>query len=110
MKPQRIQLSRKAGFNLQAVSQALNGLPAVNCARPSRWGNPHRVGWCPVCGVVHKQSEAVAEFRAEVTAATFEARLVREGVQEHMRGKNLGCYCKPEQPCHCDVLLEIANS
>lgn len=38
--PQRIQLSRRKGFNLQAVSVALNGLPAVNVARPSRFGNP----------------------------------------------------------------------
>ena len=27
-RPQRMQLSRKAGFNLQAESLALNGLPA----------------------------------------------------------------------------------
>lgn len=26
-----------------------------------------------------------------------------------LRGKNLGCWCKPETPCHADVLLELAN-
>lgn len=30
--PQRIQLSRKKGFNLQKASLKLNSLPAVNCA------------------------------------------------------------------------------
>jgi hypothetical protein len=28
----------------------------------------------------------------------------------HLRGKNLACWCKPGQPCHADVLLEIANA
>jgi hypothetical protein len=26
-----------------------------------------------------------------------------------LRGKNLACWCKPDQPCHADVLLELAN-
>jgi hypothetical protein len=26
-----------------------------------------------------------------------------------LRGKNLACWCKLDQPCHADVLLEIAN-
>lgn len=40
MRPVRLQLSRKRGFNLQALSLATNGLPAVNVARPTRFGNP----------------------------------------------------------------------
>lgn len=24
-------------------------------------------------------------------------------------GRNLACWCKPDQPCHADVLLKIAN-
>jgi hypothetical protein len=27
-----------------------------------------------------------------------------------LRGKNLACWCKPRDPCHGDVLLEIANA
>ena len=26
-----------------------------------------------------------------------------------LRGKNLACWCTLDQPCHADVLLEIAN-
>lgn len=37
-KPVRLQLSRKKGFNLQRHSLAANGLPAINVARPNRWG------------------------------------------------------------------------
>ena len=27
-----------------------------------------------------------------------------------LRGKNLACWCKPGEPCHADVLLELANA
>lgn len=27
-----------------------------------------------------------------------------------LRGKNLACWCPEGQPCHADVLLEVANS
>lgn len=27
-----------------------------------------------------------------------------------LRGKNLACFCKPDEPCHADVLLELANA
>lgn len=26
-----------------------------------------------------------------------------------LRGKNLACWCPLDQPCHADILLEIAN-
>lgn len=26
-----------------------------------------------------------------------------------LRGKNLACWCPLDQPCHADVLLELAN-
>jgi hypothetical protein len=28
---------------------------------------------------------------------------------EDLRGKNLYCFCGPEEKCHADVLLELAN-
>jgi hypothetical protein len=31
-------------------------------------------------------------------------------IQEALRGKNLACFCALDQPCHADVLLEIANA
>ena len=36
MKPVRLQISRRKGFDLQALSIATNGLPAVNVARHCR--------------------------------------------------------------------------
>lgn len=99
----RLQLSRKKGFDLQARSRATNGLRAVNVARPSRWGNPHLVGYCPECWECHTREEAVSKFRDQIVASklpyTFQA----------LRGKNLACWCKSGELCHADVLLELAN-
>jgi hypothetical protein len=32
-----------------------------------------------------------------------------EEIQRELRGKNLMCFCKESDPCHGDILLEIAN-
>jgi hypothetical protein len=95
--PVRLQLSRRAGFDLQKLSREANGLPAVNVARPSRWGNPYRI----------------AEYGREAAVALFADSLKRgEAVLkadlEFLRGKNLACWCAPGQACHADVLLAVA--
>jgi hypothetical protein len=33
----------------------------------------------------------------------------REDIRATLRGKNLMCWCPLDQPCHADVLLELAN-
>src|SRR5262249_14452263 len=43
VKPQRLHLSRKRGFDLQATSKALYGLPAKLVTRPGKWGNPFTI-------------------------------------------------------------------
>jgi len=118
-KPQRIQLSRKAGFRLQEVSLALNGLPAVNVARPSLWGNPYRVSHIgsgayvtsdPLGSILHRglRSECMA------VAVQFHRSMIERGGQTRealatLRGKNLGCWCAIGGPCHAAVLLDLAN-
>jgi len=113
IKPIRLQLSRAAGFNLQALSQETNGLPAVNVARPGFWGNPFVVNSKAVSGkhvfgatyqAVPSPAEAVARFREWLPrSADRMARI------EQLRGRNLACWCRPGEPCHADILLEIAN-
>ena len=34
----------------------------------------------------------------------------KETIIAALRGKDLGCWCKIGEPCHADVLLEIANA
>lgn len=103
-RPVRLQLNRRAGFNLQQLSHATNGLEAVNVARPGKWGNPHRVGWCFVCGTIHTLEQAIAEFVAETNDDFLQAK-----ISNALRGKNLGCWCRLDHPCHANRLLKIAN-
>jgi hypothetical protein len=57
---------------------------AVVVSRPSKWGNPFVVG--------------VGGVRDRALAARRE-----------LAGKDLACWCPLDQPCHADVLLELAN-
>lgn len=98
-RPVRIQLSRKAGFNLQAVSLALNGLPAVNCARPGKWGNKNKKTGDQTNHYV------VACFRDDLRD---NPKWLAEAWVA-LRGKNLACFCKLDEECHCDVWLEAVN-
>lgn len=123
-KPVRLQLSRKRGFNLQALSLATNGLPAVNVARPSKWGNPFVVH--------HPGSYLEKPMRPEMAVSSFKSLIRKEGgwfpvplpwpkgkipkqytsvddVRCELAGHNLACWCKPGSPCHADVLLDLAN-
>ena len=106
-KPQRIQLSRRKGWRLQDHSLALNGLPARAVTRPGIYGNPHRVGRDGTA------EECVAKYRADIeTVLNGEIGLhkaVIVALLRDIRGKNLGCYCSPDAPCHADVLLDLAN-
>lgn len=118
--PVRLTLSRKKGFNLQALSLATNGLPAVNVARPTKWGNPFTVASAIEVGYAKDADRArifvVDCFRhwlagsdrdwmgdlAEERRSQFLANM------HTLRGKNLACWCK-DGPCHADVLLKICE-
>jgi hypothetical protein len=69
--------------------------------RPSRWGNPFRVGLDAAT-----PAEAVALFREHLNQ---HPDLVELGRRE-LRGFDLGCTCPLDQPCHADVWLELANA
>jgi hypothetical protein len=98
MMPVRFQLSRRKGWKMPPGT--------VNVARPGKYGNPHRVGFCPVCGVEHTREEAIAEFRAEIEASPeWQAR-----IREQLAGKNVACWCHLNEACHGDVLVEVANA
>lgn len=128
-RPVRLQLSRAKGFNLQALSITTNGLPAVNCARPSKYGNPFWVineeGWpwitdkrdpgMPVCNkeaarLIGCGEEIFWRHVPQALVALFRQQCVDSLQLEPLRGKNLACFCEAKQPCHCDVLLELANA
>ena len=119
-KPIRLQLSRRKGFDLQTLSRAFNGREAVNVSRPSMWGNPfcHHPKQTPgrVWGngwyiSVPSVEDAVECFREMLTVESDPGTRAHEmrAKLPSLRGKNLACWCKIGDPCHADVLIEIAN-
>lgn len=92
--PRRIKLSRARGWRKPA--------DAVVVARPSRWGNPFVVSEGRPAEIVVAEYDRAIRNRAD-GVPTIEA------IQSALRGKNLGCWCALDRPCHADVLLRIAN-
>lgn len=92
--PARVQRKRTKGWRLP--------VGAVCVTRPGRWGNPHKPG---PFGKHPTAFECVAFFRqwAEKRATEEPDWLAP------LRGKDLACFCALDQPCHADVLLELAN-
>ena len=52
-------------------------------------------------------SECVDMYREDVEEGTF--GYTPEDVRTFLAGKDLACWCPLDQPCHADVLLEIAK-
>lgn len=119
--PVRLRLSRAKGFDLQAHSLALNGLEAVNVARPSVLGNPfivgkhgtraECVGWFIMScdGLVMVSADELTCERSRTYRYIVAAETPR------LRLKNLACWCalpKPGEPdiCHAAVLLAWVNN
>lgn len=87
---------------------------AVYVGRPSGWGNPFKPGevyrfmdaqgeWA--IGVAGDRASCVSLFRRFILGRTD----VHDQVRAELGGRDLACWCSPDQPCHADVLLELAN-
>lgn len=109
MKPQGIQLKRTKGFNLQVTSLALNGLPCVKVARPTRYGNPFKVGErSPGNHTIVMDAEHACQWFESILEAKEEFGILEEFLAP-LRGNNLACFCAMGTPCHRDILLKWAN-
>ncbi|SOJ53999.1 hypothetical protein MSIMFB_01496 [Mycobacterium simulans] len=94
---ERIQLRRDKGWRKPEG--------AVVVARPTKWGNPFAVGDdIVVQGHALRVTPdlAVALYRVWVHQFAEDAR-------QELAGHDLACWCPATQPCHADVLLELAN-
>jgi len=103
--PRRIQRSRAKGWRMPPNT--------IYVGRPSRWGNPFQ------------GADATLLFRRFVAGQMTVAEMAAHGdwpfhihrgpemaaaARAELRGKNLACWCRLDQPCHADVLLELANA
>jgi hypothetical protein len=111
--PKRIQLRRTKGWRKPA------GVVVVS--RPSKWGNPWKVyrragSW----GVLGRGDWTSSEEWTKADAASYAVELFRSlhpgttyadhDIRNALAGRDLACWCPLNQPCHADVLLEVANS
>lgn len=106
--PHRVQQRRTKGWRKPENT--------VSVARPSKWGNPHRVGDdSGFYGIPHDAYTASYFYRHDLELGDgiwWEGGyrcLTIEDVRRELAGKNLMCFCPLDQPCHADVLLELAN-
>lgn len=88
---------------------------AVSVVRGTEWGNPFKVG-AIVDGVLPGGAETSVEVTAPVAVALYRAWITQtygpgivNQIRRELGGKNLMCFCPLDQPCHADVLLELAN-
>lgn len=86
-RPVRMQVSRRAGFNLQDASHATYGLDRAAA-----------------------QAKAVA-MAGQWLHGTLDASLSPgdppscDIIRRELGGHNLACWCKPGTPCHADMLM-----
>lgn len=116
--PKRIQRKRTAGWHMPEG--------AIYVGRPTRWGNPYRVGATATVrsGGYEISIEVSPEMAVEAFRAEMDARLTVmdpadpedvayvagwERDLAGLAGHDLACWCPLDQPCHADVLLELAN-
>jgi uncharacterized protein DUF4326 len=101
--PRRIQRSRAKGWRMPEG--------AIYVGRPSKWGNPFHPGalvwvrteWIEVRDIEH----AIKLFKN-----AMQRRLIwpiEQRALTKLRGHDLACWCPLDQPCHADVLLDLAN-
>jgi len=62
--------------------------------KSSKWANPFKIGKDGT------REDVIAKYKEHIT----KSGLIKD--IEELRGKNLGCWCKPEH-CHGDILLEF---
>lgn len=114
--PRRVQRKRVKGWRMPANT--------VSVCRPGKFGNPFKPDECREAGYTGTDLEikqrCVDAFRAWLVhpdgwlnwqgdEAEQRKAEILDGL-ESLRGKNLACFCKLDEPCHADVLLELANS
>jgi hypothetical protein len=105
IKPVRIHRSRAEGAKMISP----NGLPVKYVGRPNKWGNPFKI-----CHLMNKE-QCAYNFRDWIEGKSW-GRYMQHRREEmlrclpELRGKNLACWCKLSEPCHADVLLELANA
>lgn len=94
MKPQRITLQRVRGWRMpeKTIKVARGGY-----GFQKKYGNPYLV-------TVHGRDKSLRLYRDEHLS-----KFTPEEIRADLGGRNLACWCKEDEDCHADILLELAN-
>jgi hypothetical protein len=97
-KPKRIQRKRTKGWKMPPNT--------VYVGRPTKWGNPYfSFGHL----TAEDRERYTHSYRRWIQANQRSTERFKLPLSE-LRGKDLACWCPLDQPCHANVLLEIANA
>jgi len=90
---ERIQRKRTKGWRMPENT--------IYVGRPTCWGNPYQTS-------AMTRDQAVRFFLQRWRRLSK----TRSGQDDlaRLRGKNLACWCRLDQACHADALLELANA
>ncbi len=110
--PIRIQRKRLKGWRMP--------LNTISVTRPGKYGNRYYPGCGIGYGYFDENMQPVSYNDRDPRQCVHMFRIWLREMKDYrpkeyeaylapLLGKNLACFCKPDQPCHADVLLELAN-
>lgn len=112
-RPVRIQRRRSKGWKMPPNTVYVGRSNAAHGRSYGRFGNPCRVGMWKG----YTAAEAVRDYRrwiaCDPVVRSFDNAFGKPPTMDEikaLRGFNLCCWCKIGEPCHADVLLELANA
>lgn len=91
---------------------------AVYVGRPTKWGNPYKVGESYADTIDGEEwywneispEQALEFFREAIEGAYPSLKFSADDIRNELSGKDLVCWCRIDQPCHADILLRLANT
>ena len=106
MMPKRIQRQRSRNWQLPPN--------ALYVGRATKWANPFTVKQAREAGYQNGEASAAYAYRQWLRGdppfnTALQQRQIILNSLALLRGADLCCWCRLDQPCHADVLLELAN-
>ena len=93
--PRRIQRRRTKGWRMPPRT--------LNCARPSKYSNPYRIS------DTMTRQQAIDAFEEDLLAGRLPYD-IPELRRELRRYEFVACWCRLDEPCHVDLLIDYAGA
>ena len=78
----------------------------IYIGRPSKWGNQFVIGM-EYQGRILTRNDVIEAYKDWLLYSDKGLELLKD-IHE-LKGKVLGCWCRPYHPCHGDLLAELAD-